>query len=1255
MKLRPLFLWLTGLLTAAVLLVGALLLTLWVWTDSDTSLATALQQASRYLPAGQVLVAEDVLGTLRKGGHIGLLRWEKNGLVVEARQIDLTWQALALLDRRLQLDTLHAAQLSIDDQSPASPAALLDNLLLPFQVDLTFVIDALHWAGAGALQATSLSGHYQFEDTRHALTLKSAQLAAGQYQAQASVLAQAPLTLEVQVQGDVQAPLPGNAPPLPLAATASVRGHLAGPDALLEVLAEVRPASPSAAPRIDAKATAPMQARLAVKISPWAAQPIVKADATFNDLNLAALWPQAPQTLLTGSAAVQPDTTTAAPSSWLVQGKLTNRLSGPWDLGRLPVDAAQANLSFSDGQWQVQSLTADLAGGRLAVQGQLRGAASNQSNATATRSWQAQATLKNINPAALHSQLAAARIDGQLHATATPQAIEFDTRLQPSAKQPDASRLQGLHLKNASAKGRWADGTLSLQTLQLQTSDAQMQGQIDLHLASKATRGQMQLTLPGGQAQVHGQLSAQGGAGEYSLKVTDATQASRWLATLPGLSKLLPGQAVQGNGELTGTWAGGWQSTNLVVQSSLRAQVLQPVEGQPATGTRRFDLQAQATGRRQPGGAWQAVVNSARLQAQSGQRPGTWTIQSSQPVSLGWNSTATGNVLETSAGEAALTGPVPGAATLVWRPVRWSRSGTRQELKTQGRLQGVPLAWLDLLGSAQVTKMGLRGDLVFDGDWDVLAADTLKVNASLVWRSGDISLQAEGDAGPGISAGVKDARLTLKADGDALRVSARWDSERAGVAQGDFSTRIASGADGWRWPAEAPLTGSLRAQLPQAGVWSVLAPPGWRLRGTLDANIALSGTRIAPQWSGTLNADSLALRSIADGIEFSHGKLRSTLRGQRLDIQEFSLQGASGGGGSGGTLTAQGFAQWLPSGSGATAGLSKIRIELAAQAQALRVTARADRRLAVSGQLQVKLQDAQLEIRGALKADQALFILPDENTPSLGHDVVVKSSTKKQATSADKIENTAPTPGDLRIVPDVAITLDMGPDFQVQGRGLTTRLTGTLMLISSAATNSIPRLMGNLSTVRGSYKAYGQQLDIEEGVLRFTGPYDNPTLDILAIRPNLTVRVGVQISGTALSPRVRLYSEPEMPEAEKLAWLVLGRSAANGGAEAAVLQQAAMALLGGNGRGLSGGLSAALGLDELSVRGASSSADGTTSAAAVTLGKRLSRNFYVAYERSMAGTLGTVYIFYDLSRRFTLRAQTGEQSTIDLIFTVPYD
>ena len=136
---------------------------------------------------------------------------------------------------------------------------------------------------------------------------------------------------------------------------------------------------------------------------------------------------------------------------------------------------------------------------------------------------------------------------------------------------------------------------------------------------------------------------------------------------------------------------------------------------------------------------------------------------------------------------------------------------------------------------------------------------------------------------------------------------------------------------------------------------------------------------------------------------------------------------------------------------------------------------------------------------------------------------------------------------------------------------------------------------------------------------------------------------------------MRLYAEPDLPEAEKLAWLVLGRSPAGGGAEAAVLQQAALALLGGNGKTMSGSLKEALGIDELSLRGAANNADGSTTSATITVGKRISRDFYVAYERSLAGTLGTFYIFYDLSRRLTLRAQTGEQSAVDLIFTIRYD
>ena len=57
----------------------------------------------------------------------------------------------------------------------------------------------------------------------------------------------------------------------------------------------------------------------------------------------------------------------------------------------------------------------------------------------------------------------------------------------------------------------------------------------------------------------------------------------------------------------------------------------------------------------------------------------------------------------------------------------------------------------------------------------------------------------------------------------------------------------------------------------------------------------------------------------------------------------------------------------------------------------------------------------------------------------------------------------------------------------------------------------------------------------------------------------------------------------------------------------------------------------------------------------MTLGKRLSSDFYVTYERSIGGTFGTLFIFYDLTRRLTLRGQAGQKSGLDLIYTLKYD
>ena len=96
-------------------------------------------------------------------------------------------------------------------------------------------------------------------------------------------------------------------------------------------------------------------------------------------------------------------------------------------------------------------------------------------------------------------------------------------------------------------------------------------------------------------------------------------------------------------------------------------------------------------------------------------------------------------------------------------------------------------------------------------------------------------------------------------------------------------------------------------------------------------------------------------------------------------------------------------------------------------------------------------------------------------------------------------------------------------------------------------------------------------------------------------------------------------------------------------------------MLSGRGKASDGGLQRALGLDEISFRGETQKADGSSSAAALTLGKRLSRQLYLSYSRSVIGTTGTVAVLYDLTRQLTLRAKAGDDNALELVFTRQYD
>src|SRR5690606_28133824 len=118
---------------------------------------------------------------------------------------------------------------------------------------------------------------------------------------------------------------------------------------------------------------------------------------------------------------------------------------------------------------------------------------------------------------------------------------------------------------------------------------------------------------------------------------------------------------------------------------------------------------------------------------------------------------------------------------------------------------------------------------------------------------------------------LREARATLSSDGRTLALALHWDSTHAGQASGELHSTLATAPDAngqphWSWPHDAPLQGALHARLPRIAAWSALAPPGWRLGGSLAADLTIAGTRATPKLAGTVSAEDLALRSIIDGI-----------------------------------------------------------------------------------------------------------------------------------------------------------------------------------------------------------------------------------------------------------------------------------------------------------------------------------------------------------------------------------------------------
>ena len=572
----------------------------------------------------------------------------------------------------------------------------------------------------------------------------------------------------------------------------------------------------------------------------------------------------------------------------------------------------------------------------------------------------------------------------------------------------------------------------------------------------------------------------------------------------------------------------------------------------------------------------------------------------------------------------------PGRAEVLGGALRWSRIAWAAAARADGFAQIAAEAEVEPLRIAPLLARA-QPDFGWGGDLAVTAHLKLRTSATptpgfsadiVIERStGDLTVTDE----EGTRAlGLTDLRFGLAADNGVWNFSQGMAGKTLGVAAGAVVVRTAPEAT---WPtADAPIQGVLELDVAELGTWGTWVPPGWRLAGALHASAAINGRFGAPEYTGEVRGTQLGVRNFLQGVNVSEGDVAIRLQGTTARIERFSAKAG------GGSVKVEG-----------TASLGETpKAVLQLSADKFQLLGRVDRRIVASGQGQLKLDAKSLAFNGQFGVDEGLIDFTRGDAPGLSSDVEV---VRAKGAPAPVDAASAPVANPVR---EVALDLRvaLGDKLRLRGRGIDTGLSGDLRITSPGGRLAVN---GTVRATDGTYAAYGQKLTIDRGLITFNGAIENPRLDIEATRPNIDVRVGVAVSGYATDPRVRLFSEPELAEIDKLSWLVMGRASEGlGRTDTALLQRAALALLAGENGGITDQLTKAIGLDDIGVR---QQTDGEVRETVISLGKQLSRRWYVGYERGLNATTGNFQLIYRIAQRFTLRAQSGQDSSLDLIWT----
>lgn len=1190
------------------------------WLVATESGLQASLGLARQLTGGQ-LQASGATGRLLGPLTLEQLSWTSASEQFQLQQLQLEWRPQALFQGRLLIQRLRAERLLLARQpGPESPPP--QNLKLPLAVELeTLELGALVLTAPDQPEPearfTNLQARFSSDGEQHQLQHLS--LKAGD--------------LQLEAQGQLN-----GSGDMPLTARLHLQGQLAAHPLRLELQAD---GPLTQLPVTGTLAGEGSQGSLTASLTPFAPQPFSRLQARIQGLNPARWQSGAPQASLDINVDLNPE-----PGASLALGgpfELRNRKPGRLDQQGLPLESLKGRLDWRDSTLSLTDLDARLPGG-----GRATGKLELGLGATPTR-FAVKGELTRLDPASLEKTLPKARINSRLlaHGTlgapphlTTNLALEFALNDSQIAGKPftgagklalAGERLSSAELQLSAGPNRLqAKGALGLpgDSLQVDISaprlaDLGWAGDLEAHLklTGALTTPNLNGTASSKQLSLPGQLLLQG----LKLEARMGSQPQDPLEARLELTRLeFPGRR-QTLSDTRLKLSGSRQQHRL----ELEANLVQP--DSPLLPHSRLELAASGKLKQQ----WQDWQGSLeKLQLTPRDQPPFISLTAPAPLQLG---------RQIAWGPASFKGQIKGES---WQASLAHLSRQGASWSSAGSLEHLPLAALLPLGKGNTLRL--------NGAWDFSLGPRQRGQLSL-WRSaGDLQLgPAENTA-----LGLSEARLEMNLEGKPrLQLNAR--GERLGTLQGQLKLDPND-------PLHKPWNGQLDARMADIAWAGPLLGPDLQLGGQVSGQLQIAGSPVQPRLSGKLKGEALHLRALATGMRLENGQLSLGLEDQTLTLERFSFNSPHA------PLPRalerdqrQSFAPILAS-PGRLEGGGQIhfgqnqdeaRGHLDFRLERLGVMQKPDQWVALSGQGQLSFAEARLALGAQLTVDGGYWQLADLGAPSLSEDVVVRRKA-------------APPPASRPWQTAMDLQIDLGRAFHFAGAGVRSRLQGELHLQGEGRES--PRASGTIRTQGGRYDAYGQQLEIERGILSFNGLVSNPGLNIRALRKHQPVEAGVSITGTARKPVIKLVSEPNVPDAEKLSWLVLGEAPEQrSGADYSTLLTAANAILGGQEKGpgsLLRDLQQALGVNVAIVRGtAGGSGTSTTSQVASTsgfgsgsqtatgqvvrVGTQLAKGLNLSYEQSLGGTESVVKLTLALSRQLSLVGQAGTDNAIDLFYT----